>query len=520
MCENCARRCGEDFSREGSRAATRKSILPKRAKSSLLRGRCAIFGIAVYRLPSFSHRRTYAIAALGIAGWLLLLSIVFWKERMLFADAPHILFRLLNDGILQIQEHRWGAFITQGTALLAGKLGLPLKTVMMLYSASFNLFYLAVIAILIRRHHRPDLALVFALYLLLLTTETFYWPNNEVHQGIGWMMLLFGEHSLSLARNRPVWIRIILFSTLAMLAVWTHPLVLLAAGFSWMFLLLQDRRKNAGNSTAERATLTLILLLICASKYFYAHRYGWYDGGKLEAMDKLSPASVPKAFRSAVATGFYQSMLREYVVFCAMFLAGLAASLHNRKYALAVLSMLYALTYFFLVAHTHIAFDRFYIESEWMPMTLAAAMPFVMFALPAIRPKVALVVLFTSLVMQSVWILQGARPFADRIDFTHGVLAEMRARNFSKALMPGPDEGIRIRLKLHWAAGVESMMLSALDGERPQRTAVFTPEGQQDSLVRVLGRDRFYNPWETRPATELAPRYFALDTTSVYQVYR
>lgn len=435
---------------------------------------------------------------------------------MLFADASHILFRIINDGVLQIQEHRWGSFITQGVPLLSSKAGLPLKAIMVLYSASFNLFYLAVVLLLVFRHRRPDLALMFALYLLLFTTETFYWPNNEVHQGIAWMMLLLGEHSLGLARNRPLLLRFLVFAVLATLAIWTHPLVMLALGFLWCFALLE--KKGAGGTWQERAGLSLLLIIIALWKYFYAYYFGWYDAGKLEAINGLKFSAVPKAFTAPMAHGFLHSAATHYAVFCAFFLLGLVALIRSRKALLFTLTILYALGYFFIVAHTHPGFDRFYIESEWMPMGFAAAVPLVLYALPSIRPAAALAVLLVMVGWQSYWIIGSGRLFKDRLVFQEEVLRQMRAQCITKAVLAEPDEALRYRTMMAWGVQNESMMLSALDGEVPQRTFVFHAAAEHDSLVQALGQRTMYSTWDARAVERLNKRYFTLDTTTTYRV--
>ena len=438
---------------------------------------------------------------------------------MLFADAPHILFRLLNEGTLQIQEQRWGSFVTQGTALLAGKAGLPLKMVMMIYSASFNLFFLAVILALILRHRRPGLALVFALYLLLLTSETFYWSNNEVHQGIGWLMLLAGEHSLGVSRGRPSWLRTSIFVLLAALAFWTHPLVMLAAGYLWVFFLVYEGGKCVGRTAGEKVLLTILLAAIAAAKYYIAHHFGWYDSEKLKAVDGLSLRSIPTAFSSAAAAGFYRGIGRESLVFCVAFLAGMAALLRARQWMLAGLTLVNALGFFFIVAHVHGAgFARFYIESQWMPMTFSASVPLVLYALPMMRRAAAVALLATLCIIQSGWILWGSRPFRDRLSYTSEILADMRERGVFKAHLPEPDEAVRSRLKLWWGASVESMMQSALDGESPQRTFAFHPEPEKAS--DGYGKHTMDAPWDYRSSSKLNPRYFRLDTTQTYQLLR
>src|SRR5689334_1506138 len=88
---------------------------------------------------------------------LLIGAFVFSLERILFCDASYILFRIVNFDTLQIQEHRYGSFITQGFPLIAAKLHLPLSAIVVLYSISFNLLYLAVALLLLYKFKEQTL---------------------------------------------------------------------------------------------------------------------------------------------------------------------------------------------------------------------------------------------------------------------------------------------------------------------------------------------------------------------------
>src|SRR4051794_37162116 len=84
--------------------------------------------------------RAAAYVCVLIACALLLGAVYYYKERMLFIDAPHVFFRVVNDGRFHIEEHRYGSFITQLFPLIGAKLHLPLRPLLILYSASFYLF--------------------------------------------------------------------------------------------------------------------------------------------------------------------------------------------------------------------------------------------------------------------------------------------------------------------------------------------------------------------------------------------
>ena len=130
-----------------------------------------------------------ALAALAI---LLTGAIVFFKERVLFADAAYILFNILNYHSFAIQEHRYGSFITQVVPFLGQKLHLPVKFLIIGYGVSFNLFYFTVAAVLVYRYRQYRLAILMAFYYFLLVSQSYFWINNEIQQAVAWMFLLFG----------------------------------------------------------------------------------------------------------------------------------------------------------------------------------------------------------------------------------------------------------------------------------------------------------------------------------------
>src|SRR5688572_6642136 len=81
---------------------------------------------------------TFTFLLLGI------LSVIFYQERVVFIDIAFQLFHMLKDGTFAIQHNRTGAFLTMSFPLLASKLGLPLKLVMLSYSAGFIAYYFAI----------------------------------------------------------------------------------------------------------------------------------------------------------------------------------------------------------------------------------------------------------------------------------------------------------------------------------------------------------------------------------------
>jgi hypothetical protein len=158
---------------------------------------------------------------------------------MLFADASYIVFNIINQKALAIQVGRYGSFITQAVPYLGVKLGLPLKAVIISYSASFNAFYLLVASILTFGYRQARLAILMALYYFLFISDSYFWPNNEIHQAVAWMFLFFGTALYLGKKNTPLILSAAVLIPLVSLAVSTHYVVIIPTAFLWIYLLLE-----------------------------------------------------------------------------------------------------------------------------------------------------------------------------------------------------------------------------------------------------------------------------------------
>ncbi|MEY4281605.1 MAG: hypothetical protein RLZ39_1017, partial [Bacteroidota bacterium] len=109
-----------------------------------------------------AHLKHAAFISIGILSCLFLLSIYFYKERVIFMDASYILFQIMNDGHHAIQENRYGSFITHIVPMLLAKFNFSAKAIIISYTLSFNLFYLCIISWLVVRLKQYGLAILMS----------------------------------------------------------------------------------------------------------------------------------------------------------------------------------------------------------------------------------------------------------------------------------------------------------------------------------------------------------------------
>ncbi len=461
-------------------------------------------------LNTMPEMRRFATLALITQLVLLLLSLFFYKERMLFLDAPHVLFRIINTQQLKIEEHRYGSFITQSFPLIGSWLHVPLRWLMVLYSASFNLFFLAAGSICYRWGKRYDLTILLALYNTLFVTATFFWPNNEVHQGVAWLMMAFAFFSMG--HRHLLWL--IISATLFALAIWTHPLVMLPALFLWFFFLFSKQIQV----TPFNIGAGIVLIAVAYAKFYQGQHHG-YDSGKIELVTELKGDKIKHLLSSPQVRTFVKDCITHYWLFVLLSVAGMASLLHRRAYLLATYTILCSAGYLLLLFITYweVSDLRFYMESEYMPLTLIACAPFVYYTLPALQLKQGILLLALVFVIKIIYIIAAAQPFRERITWLEMMNSRMKQQQVHKLVVTHIDEQTNKKLLMNWGTPVESIMLSQLQGEKPQRTFIIEDSAQLKTFY-TFGRDTLLGCFEKVSAGRINSHYFLLDTTSTYTI--
>lgn len=457
-----------------------------------------------------------AIAQLVPALLFLLLAgaVLFYKERMLFIDSPHVLFRVVNDGRLHIEEHRIGSFITQMFPLLFSKLGIPFRMLVVLYSASFYIFYGTVALLLVYKFKNYGLAILFGLYFTLFVSDTYYWPNNEVHQGITWLFLAFALNAYFVERSKPLLIGIMIFAATFALAIWTHPLVMIVAVYLWVAARL--RKEEWPYSMVQTIVFSLLLLTISYLKFRQGNEHG-YDATKIELVTKIQLPGIGEILQSPVIKYFFEGCLNNYWLFIAIFAAGLFYAIRQGKYLFSAFTVLCAMGYLLLlgIVFKDVNTNRFYIESEYMPLAIICSAPFVYYLLPKLNIRTGTLLITVIFCVRLLFIFQAHHKFSNRVAILDGMLNKMKEKNLTKIAIPEPVPFADSALIMNWGAPVESIILSKLKGDDPQRTFLFADPNLLTTALKTRN-DTLIGCWEIWPKARINSTYFRPDWSAPY----
>jgi hypothetical protein len=456
-----------------------------------------------------------SLLALSLLAILLLLSLVFYKERMLFIDAPHNLFLIINSHQFHIEEQRYGSFISQLLPLTGSWLQLPVGWLMALYSISFNLFFLIAGCLLVFKYKNYELAILLALYLSLFTSATFFWPNNEVHQGICWLLLAVAANFSISARRRTSFFTVLFFIASFFLAIWTHPLVMLIALYLWFFLWI--RKADWPFTFAESVLYSFILIVISVCKFYRGMNHG-YDSSKIETITNFKLSTIGQIFTSPQLRLFFHNCLTNYWLAGLLFVAGIFAILRKRQYLLAAFTIVSAAGYLLLVCITFRDGNSnlFYIESEYMPLALICSIPFVYFIIPILKPRWSMAFLTIIFIVRLGYILHAAPTFTNRVAYLEKINHKMKEKNLTKIIIPDVPDSLNSVLLMSWGTPVESIFLSKLKGESPQRTFIVNPD--PNPAVYTNSNDTLIGCWQKLQQKQLNRYYFEMDTSTVYKV--
>lgn len=469
-----------------------------------------------------SEQTMKRIAYVALAGLFVLLigSLVWYHERM-FADTGYIAFSIINYKRLYIQNERWGSFITQGVPLICTKLHLPLQAILMAYSMSFNLFYFLVAGTLIKWLRQYGLAILMCLYYFLFVSDSYFLINDELHQGIAWMFLMFGLLAYMSQRKVNFFITLIPFVVLLFLAASSHFIVFVPLAYIWGYIMLQ---KDRPVSMRTMLALTGMLVALCLVKLNSSGNSQVYEREHLNALLRISIPDLWKAYDAIVIRLFLQRCLTNYwsaALFLVISLALLIKKGHKLFAAYMALGVLgYCSLIGIVFADCGESTSLAHIETEWASLGIIIAAPFALTLVQHMRPRTAMLIIASIVLIRSCYICDSSSIFTWRTNFMRQTFAQMEKKGIKKLALSDVDD-LRKKMQLDWVLGEESMFLSDAMGDKLQRSFRFVNYNNAEdkvALEAMKGKYGFSFCFIYLNAWDLNREYFHPDTTVPYTV--
>lgn len=469
-------------------------------------------------LLSVKRASKVALAALCV---LLVGAIVFYKERLFFADAAYIAFNIIDHKSMAIQEHRYGSFITQMVPYLGQKIHFPIRAILMGYAVSFNLFYLVVASLIVFRYKQYGLAILMALYYLLFVRDSYFWTNNEIHQAIAWMFLMFSVTIYLGHRKANIFILLTAFIPLAFLTLFTHFVVVIPTIFLWVFLWLEKRNWPFSKNTSLLLS-SILMVMICLK--FLLTSSNSYDQSHLHNVTHFSLKDIIDSFSSPFLNVFFYQCLVNYWVGLIVFLLSIVSLIINKNKLLAAWTILSCLGFLIILGlayqdsrEVYITPYLFHIESEWASISVIIAAPFVFILLPRLKPSIAVLSLAAIFSIRLIYIATAGPVFTWRTYFKEQVFSQMKKKGITKLGLIN-NRPLQEKYLLDWTLADETILMSAMAGEKPQLTFLFVDNNDQRLMKELSNPKKIAFVYQMADAANLNKEYFVFDTIHPYQI--
>lgn len=451
-----------------------------------------------------------ALRRLGYAGMILLvvLAAVFYRERAWFLDIAYQTFLMVNEGTVQVMVNRFGSAVVQLLPLLAIKLSAPLAWVSLLYSISFPLlfllFYLVTVKIL--KNDLLGWAIVF-LYTLIVY-DAFYWATSEQQQGLG-AVLVFFAYWLRFPRQNKSWMWLVSAVGIVILAYY-HPLIFIAFYFLWAFFGLHLRERLVGKVYWLMAAG--MALVITFKSFAFSN---WYDNDKYGTFSANLKTYFPNYFDFPAHTKFVENAFSIWYFFPILLLVVSGFYCYRKKWLKLGLVWLSCLGYLMLL---HIsapnATHRFYVEVNYMALTIFVTVPFLFDIVPLMREKTLVGLFAAILLLRLSTIALHHTPFEQRWRWIETTLSKTPADENRFYL--DEDLAPMNTLLMSWGTPYESLIIShCRAGQDQVKTLLIYPDTSR--FAKDIQLDSvFITPFQTHSAEILNKDYFPLKNDSYH----
>lgn len=457
--------------------------------------------------PDKMYRSSYKLGFIAYT-CLIIMAIIFYQERTVFVDIAYHMFHILKDDTFAIQNFRFGAIFTQLIPLVGGKLQLSLDTIMLLYSAGFIVYYFICYAICGSVLKQYGLALVLLLGNILFVTDTFFWIQSELPQGLAFMMVVLSLVNYSKSKPDNPWLLSLVFAGGVTVAFF-HPLLLFPLGFIFLYSLLNSELFLNKKLFLSFFIFYLLIVVIKTIAFKTPYDNTAFSGVKnfLTLFPDYFTIDSNKVLLKNFITKYY------WIPVVSIWLVVVYVS---KKEWLKLGLLVVAVTGYFLlinVSYPSGATD-FYIENLYLPIGIMLAVPLVydIFPVLSFRNKNMPILLIATIITTGLLrIFIHSDPYVARLEWGKGILNKYEGK---KVLMHS-SEAPMDTLLMTWGTPYEFWLLST--AEKGTSASIAILDDIEGVKWAAGNKQDFITQWGVFNYKDLPKTYFKFsDTTSSY----
>ena len=447
-----------------------------------------------------NSRKYYFITGIICLLGLMVLAVVFFKERIAFCDTAY-------QSVFMLAEHRpfiiWirpGAVLPQLIPLAAISMHAGLRTVMIVHSLSFLVFFSIMYLLAYRFSHRKLLFFAIPLYLVLITNEVFYWPQSELQQGMLWLglytVLLFEDRWKGLNQ----WLNLGIHFLFILWVQFFHPLLFFPMALAIIYYYDSESRLFSRRS--------ILHLTVCLEAFGLRNVVGMldtYERGKLNIGAAIKN-NLPHFFSLDSVHVFLHKVPSAYLIYVSVLLAALTWLMLRKNYLRAGAVAVFSLGYWVLIMISSPEDARFYTENMLLPLGFMAALPVVVDILPEIKSGYAPVFFLLIILLRLGGIYQAHKDYTAHYAIYDPYFNYIKKNKLNGVFVPNKMIDQKKAIST-WASGYESILISSLLSPDSCRVVqiVDDPNSMKWGLDNDSSLVTIYGVWGR---SQLGERYF------------
>jgi hypothetical protein len=448
------------------------------------------------------NRKYYFISGMVAMLGLIVLGIIFFKERLIFSDTAFQAVYLLIEQRPFVNWVRVGSIIPQFLPLAAIWMHAGLETVLVLQSLSFLIFFLIIYLLAYKYSAKKMLFFIIPLYLVLITNEVFYWPQSELQQGMLWLCLyavLLFEKKWS---GWNTWLALGIHFLFILWVQFFHPLLFFPISFLLIYYYDSESELFSRKSVYH--------LSACVAAFGIRSVVGMfnsYEKGKLNIGKAISD-NLPHFFSLNSVHVFYHKLPNYYLIYLMFVLGAFGWLLANKNYLKAMALAGFSLGYWILVMISTPEDARFYTENMLLPLGFIAALPIVADIIPGIKIRYAASIFAVIILIRLGFIYQAHTDYTARYAIYDPYFAYLKTHRLNGVFV---DDKLVDQKKgiMTWGSGYETVLISAL--ESPDSCRVIQVDYNIDRYSWALNVDTsLVTIYEVWGKSQLPERYFKL----------
>lgn len=446
---------------------------------------------------------------------LLVASVYFYKERIIFSDSAFQFFKIVNFETINVEAYRYGAILPELPLLLAMKLGFGLKMLLITYSAAFVALYYVIFLICSQLLKNTPAALSIVFIFLLCIKESFYYPVTETQQCLVFSVLLFAI--LQYPKFKSSVIQLSLALLVIVLSFFTHPVALYTLTFLIGYNAID--KKNLG--TVKPYILILAVAGLALGKVVLTNENSYE--GKFFAELLQSPAIILNLSGTYSKHFFFDRINGLYLGVVVFEFILVLYLLYKKEY----LKLLWqsGFSFIFMIV-TLLAYNKgdsnILMERAFMPLALLTSVPLMKEMLENNRNYQLPKTLFLLLIVFTCFNRIGKQgvAFRERIRFNQELMA--KTARFPNRKFIADSKDLQKYYNTFWSYSFETLLLSAITENIPTQTIY--PANDVVQLTKYtenpnsifLGAE-FWLEWNIG---NLNPKYFDLPKETAYVVIK